>query len=46
MNPNSGQLVNLSLWRYDEAIGGSFDYWSAKLKALSFHHFHDKFTWD
>ena len=44
MNPNSGQLVNLSLWRYDEAIGGSFDYWSAKLKALSFHHLHDRFT--
>ena len=44
MNPNKGQLVNLSLWRYDEAIGGNFDYWSAKLKALSFHHFHDKFT--
>ena len=44
MNPNRGQLVDLSLWRYDEAIGGDFDYWSAKLKALSFHHFHDRFT--
>jgi hypothetical protein len=44
MNPNTGQLVNLSLWRYDEAIGGNYDYWSVKLKALSFHHFHDRFT--
>jgi len=44
MNPNSGQLVDLSLWRYDEATGGTFNYWSAKLKALSFHHFHEKFT--
>jgi hypothetical protein len=44
MNPNRGQLVDLSLWRYDEAIGGNFDYWSMKLKALSFHHFHDRFT--
>jgi hypothetical protein len=44
MNPNKGQLINLSLWRYDDSIGGNYNYWSAKLKALSFHHFHDKFT--
>jgi len=37
MNPTSGKLFELSLWRYDKSIGGSFDYWSWKLKALSFH---------
>ena len=44
MNPRSGQIVELALWRYDEAIGGDYDYWSAKLKALSFHSLTDKFT--
>jgi len=44
MNPTSGQLFELSLWRYDEAIGGSFDYWSWKLKALSFHPLTPKVT--
>lgn len=43
-NPNRGQLVDLSLWRYDEAIGGNYDFWSGKLTALSFHHFYDKLT--
>jgi len=44
MSPHSGQLVELSLWKYDEAIGGDYDYWSAKLKALSFHRLTDKLT--
>jgi len=44
MNPFSGLLTELSIWRYDEAIGGNYDYWSGKLKALSFHHFHDRYT--
>lgn len=44
MNPRSGQIVELSLWRFDNAIGGDYDYWSAKLKALSFHSLSDKFT--
>jgi hypothetical protein len=44
MNPTAGQLFELSLWRYDESIGGSFDYWSWKLKALSFHPLAQKFT--
>jgi hypothetical protein len=44
MNPRTGQIVELSLWRYDDAIGGSYDYWSAKLKALSFHSLTEKFT--
>lgn len=43
-NPYKGQLVDLSLWRYDDVVGGDHNYWSTKLKALSFHHFHNKFT--
>jgi hypothetical protein len=37
MNPRTGQLVDFSIWRYDEAIGGNFNYWSAGLKVLGFH---------
>ncbi|MFC1689134.1 hypothetical protein ACFL0N_00570 [Pseudomonadota bacterium] len=44
MNPRTGQLVELNLWRYDDAIGGDYNYWSGKLKALSFHTFAEKFT--
>lgn len=44
MNPRTGQLVELSVWRYDDSIGGDYDYWSAKLKALSFHSLTEKFT--
>ena len=44
MNPRSGQIVELSLWRYDEAIGGDYEYWSAKLKVLSFHSLSEKLT--
>ena len=43
MNPVGGQLVELSLWRYDEAIGGGYNYWSATLKALAFRQFAEKF---
>lgn len=35
--PNKGQLIDLSVWRYDEAIGGDYDYWNGKLKITSFH---------
>jgi len=44
MNPRSGQIIELSLWRYDDAIGGDYDYWSAKFKALSFHSLNEKLT--
>ena len=44
MNPRTGQIVELSLWRYDEAIRSDYNYWSAKLKALSFHSLTEKFT--
>jgi hypothetical protein len=42
--PNSGQLIDLALWRYDESFSGDFDYWNAKLKLLSFHQLHKKFV--
>ena len=42
--PNTGQLIDFTLWRYDEAIGSDFDYWSARLKAHSFHQLHEKFV--
>jgi hypothetical protein len=42
--PNSGQLVDLALWRYDDTIGGDYDYWNGKLKINSFHPFGEKFV--
>lgn len=44
MNPRRGQILEMSAWRYDDAIGGDYDYWSYKLKALSFHKLSDKAT--
>ncbi len=40
--PNTGQLIDLALWRYDEAIGGDFNFWNTKLKLISFHQPHEK----
>ena len=42
--PNSGQLADFAIWRYDDAIGGDYDYWNAKLKLTSFHPFGEKFV--
>ena len=42
--PNKGKLLNLAAWRYDDAIGGDYDYWDARLKLLSFHQLHEKFV--
>jgi len=42
--PNSGQLFELGLWRYDDAIGGDYDYWNANVKLLTFHQLHEKFV--
>ena len=42
--PGRGQLFDLAVWRYDEAIGGDYDYWNANLKLLSFHQLHQKFV--
>lgn len=44
MNPTSGQLAELALWRYDQGFGGDYDYWSWKAKALSFHSLSDQWT--
>jgi len=42
--PNSGQFFELATWRYDESIGGDFNYWNAQLKLLSFHQLNQKFV--
>ena len=44
MTPNFGQLVEVVVWRYDEALAGDYNYWKAEFKALSFHEFGDKFV--
>ena len=44
MTPNRGQLIKLAAWRYDDAIGGDFDYWSVNLEINSFHQLHDRFV--
>jgi hypothetical protein len=44
MMPSSGQLVDLTAWKYDDAIGGDFDYWSATFKVNSFHKLGEKFV--
>jgi len=42
--PNSGQLIELDIWRHDEAIGGDYDYWKGTFKLLSFHQLHKRFV--
>lgn len=42
--PNEGQLIDFTLWRYDDAIGSDFDYWRAQFKVNSFHQLHKKFV--
>jgi hypothetical protein len=44
MTPNSGQLIQLDAWRYDDAFGGEFDYWSLNFKVNSFHQLNDRFV--
>ncbi len=44
MSPGEGKLIDLSIWRYDNALGGSYDYWSSRLKALWFHQIFPEFT--
>jgi len=43
MMPTEGQLYDFTLWRYDDAIGSDFNYWSARFKINSFHKLHEKF---
>lgn len=42
--PNSGQLADLTYWRYDEGLGGDFNYWKSRLKIHSFHEIGEKFV--
>jgi hypothetical protein len=44
MNPTAGLLAELGLWRYDQAIGGDFDYWNWKARALYFHPLSENLT--
>ena len=42
MMPSTGQVIDLTIWKYDDAIGGDFDYWTSGLRVNSFHKFLDK----
>jgi hypothetical protein len=42
--PNKGRLFELSLWRYDEFVGGDYNYWDLRLKVLLFHQITEKFV--
>lgn len=44
MTPNHGQLIQFDVWRYDDAIGGDFDYWHLNFKVNSFHQLNDRFV--
>ena len=44
MMPTTGQLAELSLWRYDDALGGDYNYTSTNLKVNSFHVLGKKFV--
>jgi len=44
MMPSTGHLLQLTVWGYDEVIGGDFDYWSSRFKANYFHQLHEKFV--
>ena len=42
--PNRGQLLQLSLWRHDNAFGSDYEYWNGTLKALYFHQLRPDFV--
>ena len=42
--PNSGQLLQFDIWRFDEGLGGDYDYWRGDLKLLSFYPMHPRFV--
>lgn len=44
MMPSTGYLVDLTVWRYDDAIGGDFNYWSSRFKVNYFRQLHEKFV--
>lgn len=42
--PNSGQRIQLDVWRFDEILSGDYEYWKARLKWLTFWELHRKFV--
>jgi hypothetical protein len=42
--PNRGQLLQMNVWRYDEGLGGDYNYWNGTLKLLSFFQLHPAFV--
>lgn len=44
MMPNSGQLYDLTVWRYGENLGGDFNYTTARFKFNTFHRLAEKFV--
>lgn len=42
--PNKGQLLQIDIWRFDEGLGGDYNYWKAKFKLLSFFSLHERFV--
>jgi len=42
--PGTGQEAELEITRYDQAIGGDFDYWYLHAKVLSFHNLQRNFA--
>ncbi len=43
MMPNTGQLYDLTVWRYGENLGGDFNYTTARFKFNTFHKLSEKF---
>ena len=41
MMPTEGRLLDFTAWKYDKALGGDFDYWTARIKYNSFHRLSD-----
>jgi len=44
MMPNTGQLYDLTVWRYGENLGGDFNYTTARFKFNTFHKLAEKFV--
>lgn len=42
--PNRGQLFEGQVWRYDDGLGGDYEYWKFGLKFTSFHPFGSRFV--
>jgi hypothetical protein len=42
--PNNGEYLQLDFWRFDEGLGGDFNFWKGKAKMLSYHPLGAKFV--